>query len=752
MNTSILKQFFILLVTFFCLLTAEAQQQQKDTTDVKVGLVLSGGGAKGLAHIGVLKVIDEAGIRLDYISGSSMGAIVGGLYASGYTAKQLDSIFHTVNFNNLIQDILPRGSKTFYEKEDDEKYALSLPIVKNKISLPKGISNGQNFYNFYSKLTTHVRHINDFSKLPVPFFCTGTDIETGEGLIFDKGYLPDVVSASGALPTVYSPVKFNGRLITDGGVTNNYPVEEIKKRGVELIIGVDVQDTLMSKKQLNTVTDIMLQISNFRTIKAMKRKEQLTDVYIKPNIKPYTVVSFDEGNEIINEGEKSAREQFAILKEIAVKQAPAVKKKKVKPTKDILAVFLDIDGHKRFTRAYIKGKLRLKTPSIVSLEELKKGLDNLYSTGNFERIRYKIKPKSLYDSEIQIKVEESPVKSFVRFGLHYDNLYKSAALVNFTRKNLFFKSDVLSLDAILGDRPRYNIDYYIDKGYYWSVGINHRLYQYERSLDFTFVRSRLNLPNFPINFIDFETLDITSQLYLETILGQKFGFRIGLEHKFLRNSTETIGEDSDQVPGTVFSNVNYYSAYAGIKYDSFDDKYFPTKGVLFEGSFTGYPFSSIPIAEFDEFAVAKLSLNYAIPITSHFSGLLQAESGMRIGNANGVNSLDFFLGGFGSKLINNQVPFYGYDFLQLSGESYVKGLVQIDYNFWKKHHLNAAANFANVGDEIFNIKEIIDLKGFSGYALGYGYNSPIGPVQIKYAFSDDPKTTSEVFFSVGYWF
>ncbi len=211
------------------MLCVAAQPQQKDTTDLKVGLVLSGGGAKGLAHIGVLKAIDKAGVRLDYVSGSSMGAIVGGLYASGYTAKQLDSLFHTVNFNNLIQDILPRDSKTFYEKEDDEKYALTLPIVEGRVSLPKGISNGQNFYNFYSKLTSHVKHITDFSKLPVPFFCTGTDIETGQGIIFDQGYLPDVVAASGALPTVYSPVKLNGRLITDGGVTDNYPVEEIKK-------------------------------------------------------------------------------------------------------------------------------------------------------------------------------------------------------------------------------------------------------------------------------------------------------------------------------------------------------------------------------------------------------------------------------------------------------------------------------------------------------------------------------------------
>ena len=314
-----MKQFCIIILSIICL-NPFWGQQKKDSTDVKIGLVLSGGGAKGLAHIGALKIIDSLGIRLDYISGSSMGSIVGGLYASGYSAKQLDSIFQTVNFNDLIQDKIPRTSKTFYEKEYSEKYALTLPIIDSKVSLPKSISNGQNFYNFYSEITEHVRDISDFSKLPVPFFCTGTDIETGEGIVFDKGNLADVVAASSALPTVYSPVKYKNKLVTDGGVTDNYPIEEIKKRGAEIVIGVDVQDTLLNKKQLKTVTDIMLQISNFRTINDMKSKALLTDVYIKPDIKRFSVIGFDDGNEIIKEGEKSTRKKIDALKKITSNQ------------------------------------------------------------------------------------------------------------------------------------------------------------------------------------------------------------------------------------------------------------------------------------------------------------------------------------------------------------------------------------------------------------------------------------------------
>jgi NTE family protein len=154
---------FLHLIVFLLAFSGFSQERE----EVKVGLVLSGGGAKGLAHIGALKVIEEAGIKIDYIGGSSMGAIVGGLYAAGYTANQLDSIFHEINFNILIQDDIPRSSKTFYEKEESEKYALTLPFDNFKISFPSGLSKGQNLYNLMSKLTLHLGDIRDFSKLPI---------------------------------------------------------------------------------------------------------------------------------------------------------------------------------------------------------------------------------------------------------------------------------------------------------------------------------------------------------------------------------------------------------------------------------------------------------------------------------------------------------------------------------------------------------------------------------------------------------
>src|SRR5690606_14548819 len=202
--------------------------QKEETEDIKVGLVLSGGGAKGLAHIGVLKVIEESGVRIDYIGGTSMGAIIGALYASGYSAKQLDSIFNKTNFSTLIQDDIPRRSKTFYEKQESEKYALVLPFENFKIGLPSGLSKGQNVYNLLAKLTSHVSDVSDFSKLPIPFFCVATNVETGDEVIFDRGYLPPAVTAIGALSGFFRPFIVTDTVFIDCGVVNNIPVQAVR--------------------------------------------------------------------------------------------------------------------------------------------------------------------------------------------------------------------------------------------------------------------------------------------------------------------------------------------------------------------------------------------------------------------------------------------------------------------------------------------------------------------------------------------
>ena len=309
----------ILIIFFsFQVLTAQEKKENKP----KIGLVLSGGGAKGLAHIGVLKVIDSLGIKIDYIGGTSMGAIMGSLYASGYSGKDLMEIADSTNFEKLIGDQFDRKVKSLIERNNNERYIVGLPFDNFNITFPKGLSNGQNVYDLLYQLLFHVRDKKNFKNLPIPFFCMATDISTGQPFILEEGNLPLAVSASGAIPSIFKPVTIGRQTFTDGGVTNNYPVEELKKRGMDIIIGVDVQDDLRTSEALNSAPEILLQINNFKTINAMKDKKKITDIYIDPDVEGFNVVSFNQKKQIIKNGEIAALKQSRALKNL--------KKKKIK--------------------------------------------------------------------------------------------------------------------------------------------------------------------------------------------------------------------------------------------------------------------------------------------------------------------------------------------------------------------------------------------------------------------------------------
>ena len=735
------------LLIFAFLLPLLSFGQQKE--DLKIGLVLSGGGAKGLAHIGALKVLEDAGIRIDYIGGSSMGAIVGGLYAAGYSAAELDSIFHATNFNILIQDDLPRSAKTFYEKEDSEKYAITLPFDNFKFQFPSGLSKGQNIYNLMSRLTMHVSNVRDFSNLPIPFFCVAADIETGQEVILDHGSLAKAVSASGAIPSIFSPVKINGRLLTDGGVANNYPVEELRERGAEVIIGIDVQDSLLGREKLKGVFDILTQVSNFRTISDMKKKIPKTDIYIHPDITRFSILDFDKGEAIIDSGVVATQKRFDELKELAQRQQHHEKKVKIPKIDSIQISGLTIEGNNSYPRSYILGKLKLQYFTKFSFHDLGVGLNNLSATGNFDRINYTLIPN---DNDpyytLALQIEESENKTFLRLALHYDPVYKSGALINLTRKSLLFTNDVTSLDVIFGDNLRYNFDYYIDKGYYWSIGFHSRYNSFNRGISFDFARENAELEDIGLNKIEVTYEDLTNQFYVETLFKQVFSFGMGAEQKYLKIMSETLGNDPVQNP--VFENNNYYSSFGYLKFDSYDNKYFPRKGFYFDGDFHLYLFSSRAENDFAEFSVAKGKIGYAVTPFNRLTARISNEAGFKIGN-NGINTLDFFLGGYGNNFINNFVPFYGYDFISLSGDSYIKGLLELDYEIFRKNHLIASANFANVGNQLYSSGNWLQWPDYSGYALGYGIETFLGPLELKYSYSPEVKQ-SQWYVSLGFWF
>jgi NTE family protein len=728
--------------------------------DLKVGLVLSGGGAKGLAHVGALKVIEESGIRLDYIGGTSMGAIVGALYASGYSATQLDSLFTETDLENLIQDNIPRGAKTFYEKEDSERYALTLPVNDFKVTFPQAISGGQNIYNLLVQLLFHVRDVNDFNRLPIPFFCIATDVETGEEVLLNSGYLPEAIMASGTFPSLFEPAEIEGRLLIDGGVLNNYPVEELRDLGAELVIGVDVQHGLRSREELFSAAEVLLQISNYRTIGEMEEKSKLTDIYIKPEIDDYSVFDFNLRDTILALGEISAKNLTGEMRKAAalqVRSTPTIRRVKIPDSLSIDRLI--IEGNNNYTRAYVLGKLRLDIGKRVSFERLHQGISNLAATDNFKTIRYKIISEDSV-TRFVLKLEEDPTRSFLRIGAHYNDLYQSAALINLTRKHFFFDDDVATLDLILGDNLRYNAEYYLDKGFNWSFGVNSRYNQFNKSVGYQVLQSNFDLPQDDnINSVNLDISDLSNQVYLQTVFREEFALSIGIEHKYLEYSTKTLAANSPQnnsiasIPNSgryFFEKSHFASVFGNLTLDSYDDKYFPTQGIFAEGRFNLYLLSTDYNLNFKEFSVARGSIGGAFSIAPNLSLNLKTGGGFKLGKSP-VTSMDFVLGGTGSGMINNFIPFVGYDFLSLPGNSYIKAYGRMDWEFSPENHLLFSANFANVADDLFRTGDWFEWPTYSGYGFGYGWESFFGPLQVIYAWSPEGNSKG-LFFSLGYWF
>jgi NTE family protein len=727
----------------FIIFAFQASFSQDTIKTPKIGLVLSGGGAKGFAHVGVLKVLEAAGIKIDYIGGTSMGAVIGGLYASGFNASQIDSIVRVTNFDNLLIDYIPRTSKSFYEKRNDELYALILPFDNFKIGAPQSLSKGIFNYNLFNELTFHVRHIRDFNQLPIPFLCMATDIEIGEQVILDKGVLAQALFASSALPSVFSPVILDGRFLIDGGVANNYPIEEVRKLGADIIIGVDVQNSLRDREQLKDATKILFQITNLQMIEKMKQNAVNTNIYIKPDIKEYGAVSFEKAKEIILRGEEAAFSVYEKIDQLGDKSNPYYKPKLKIESDSLKIVNIVCINLKDYSKAFIEGKLKFKSGAKIRYKDLEMGISNIDATHNFGSVTYSLEPNGIGDDLI-INFTENPVKTYLKFGLHYDGLYKSAVLANLTNKKILFKNDIASFDLIIGDNVRYNLDYYVDNGYNLSYGFKSQLNQFNKNVT-NEISSLSIVPLANVNSLNIDFLDITNQFYFQSIFAQKFLVGLGLEYKYLSIESETLAAINP-----VLDRSTYTSVFAYMKYDSFDNQYFPTKGWYFSSDLHNYLFSSNYTGNFKPFSLAKADAGFALKILKKATLKVQAEGGFSLGD-DSIPFFNFVLGGYGFIPLNNFRPFYGYDFLSLAGNSYLKSSLTIDYEIFKKNHLNFSADFANIGDDYFQTLDWISLPKYSGYALGYGLESIIGPLEVKYSWS--PETSKGfIWFSIGFWF
>lgn len=716
----------------------------------KVGLVLSGGGAKGYAHIGALKVLEEAGIRIDYIGGTSAGAMVGGLYAAGWPAWALDSIIRETDMTALLQDVAPRTTRSYNEKENGEHYAFSLNLQEFQIHAPDAITEGQYVYDFFSRLTIPVHHIRNFNDLPIPFLCVATDLERGEQVILREGFLPDAIRISSALPILLAPVYHNGCLLTDGGIVNNFPAKEVREMGADILIGITVEGAPYKAEELEQMDKMLSQIASFQQNKMSIAQLGHCDYLIRPELEGYGTTDFGQADTLLLRGEQAARAMWDTLIAIARMQQggpplPIVRPIPVLPDSvDIASV--ELNKPVTFSRDYILGQFEDPIPGRIAYDNFFNGLQSLKATGRLKFIQYR------FDGEGQEKnlwlhpIEQKGYDKRLKAGIHYDDVYRASFLLNATFENALLANGHASLDVILLDRFRYTFHYLLDNGRQPSPGFTSRLHFNE--FDFRLpepvqLDSLLSLSHIRVNFSDF-----SNQFYLRLLTGLSREAGLGGEIKFFNaRSDQLSGEQARRA--FILEKAFYFTGQAYWKEDHLDDRHFPTKGTRWSFFAKGtYPLSPLMQEGAREgwSFIADFNWEGAFALNPKLAFCLEGQAGWTWGDPPAPYL--FFIGGYNKNLINHFKSFPGLPFAAEGGSRLLKGQAMFRFQLWKNQFVSAGAVAALLDDYLIGDPD--HFRPFYSGFLRYSFASPIGPVELTQAFS---KSNIGIFYiNLGYWF
>ncbi len=451
-----MKRIGFFLFLLFVSLGTIAQQERP-----KIGVVLSGGGAKGIAHIGVLKALEEEGLRPDYISGTSMGSIIGGLYALGYTADQLDTIIRAVNWDLVLSNNIPFEYVAYEEKEYYNRYLFEFPFDKGKLKLPSGMIEGQTLGEVLSRYTWPSKKYSSFDEFPIPFRCIATDVSTGKPIVFKDGSLAKALRSSMAIPTAFTAVDLDSTLVVDGGVVNNFPVEELYNMGADYVIGVAVSEGFKPAHDIENMASILMQVAMIPSSERIIEQKKLCNIYIAPDMQGYSTASFGNYKEILDIGYKTGEEYRPVFRQLADsigKDQKTIPRVLLNPDSIIIGS-IRVQGNNLVTENLILSKLDIDPGQKVSRDDIEDGIQRIYGIMNFKKVDYELKPLTENNGyELLVNARESsPVT--LKGAVHYDDIFGIGIIVNTTFRNLIGKSSRTMVIADIAENPKFRANY-----------------------------------------------------------------------------------------------------------------------------------------------------------------------------------------------------------------------------------------------------------------------------------------------------
>lgn len=725
----------------------------------RVGLVLSGGGAKGIAHVGVLKVIEELGIPIDFVGGTSMGSIVGGLYAYGYSAHQLDSIFLAADWRQLLND-QPDWTDVFYE--DKKNYMLSLPFdfKGDKSIVPIGFLRGQHINNLFYTLTSQSYRYKTYRDFNTPFFCVGANIVNGQPVYMDSGNLAMSMRASMAVPGVFAPVKMDSMILVDGGVINNFPVDVMRGRGADIVIGVDVGFAYAGAERSTSFIGVLEEVVFMGSRNRVLNNRRMCDVLIRPDMRGFNAASFGQTDSLLLRGERAARnpEIYARLKALADTlqgYAPELEKEKrpYLPPDQVFVTEIRYEGLKKYNEDFVHQFLQVTVDRWNRLDDITEGINRVYGTNVFGSVTYELRqdPERRDGTVLVVRLEESPVNSF-KVGVRYDNDRAAALLAGVKFRNLGFKNSALTVDVELSKMVAARLDYSVRPN--WK---RHRkgysLWMPSANVSFEFYRVGSYLYRDPDNFRT-RTSEVRSNRYKVRLYGQSnwklnvLGGGIGYEYA----SNKEFYSDSP-LRNDVFSN-SYVFPYIYFRHNSYNAKFYPTKGSRMNLEVNlpvkvgrdGDRQNAAPL-----FLSAYWTSDFAIGIGRHFALYPGFTLGTILFN-NGKNipiQQQFFQGSCAdiSGWYHSVLP--GVQLGQSSGYELVNVRLTAQIMLVRNLYLSLRGGIGKAEYELWDMVRRWDRLLYGGN-IGISYNTPVGPVGLSFQTSN--VHSFNVFLNIGYWF
>ncbi|MES1219174.1 MAG: patatin-like phospholipase family protein, partial [Bacteroidota bacterium] len=635
---------------------------QKPTARPKIGLTLSGGAAKGLAHIGILKAIDSAGLKVDYISGTSMGAILGALYAVGYSADSLEKIVRPIDWNLLLSNQSSLRSLFLEEKDEYSKYDLELPWVNNKLKLGSGLLEAQELWLKFSELFFPVYNVKDFSKFNIPFRCVGTDVGNGETVIMKEGEVISAVRASMAIPSVFTSVDYNGKRLVDGGISRNFPVKDVKEMGADYVIGSNVAGGLLPSEKVRNIIQLLLQIAFFREADDSKIEIPLCDIYIPVKLENYSMASFVDADKILKAGIDEGRALYPRFKKLAdsldaIYGKQEISKNRLPEVRKVKISSYEVNGLNNTTIGFFINTMNLVINKYYSPKELSNMVRQAFGTRYYNRIVYSLQPQDDGSCKIIFNTEESPL-TFAKVGLHYNRFSGIGLIANLTSRNLLISNSRSMVGINIGE----------------SFRIKGEHLQYIGRLKNFGLILKTQLDRFDvITYEQYKQSGLYKQDYWE--VSEKFYYSP------FRNLAAGIGHRFEwtRYKPTIASNFgftgdnNFSTLFAYIKYNSLDRNIFPRKGIKLEAEaarvlrqdpnvqFTvdGLPPTNPDTLKVGTNAYYRTWLNAEgyLSLNNKTTFMMQAQCGINFNYSSNLMN-EFIVGGI-TKIFHNQVTFAG---------------------------------------------------------------------------------------------